>query len=84
MRRIGRLMFRVYDLALALYFHGYSLSLSGDVFINHLDDTPSWKFHKGKYVKLIGLYFDYKHERNMRKYGESRPWSPEGWPPKRL
>jgi hypothetical protein len=84
LRKMGRLMFRVYDIALALYFHGYDLSMTGDVFIQMLDDLPAWKFHKGKYVACVSAYFDYKHERNMRKYGEPREWSPEGWPPKRL
>jgi hypothetical protein len=84
LRKVGRLMFRVYDIALTLFFHGYHLSMTGDVFINGLDDMPDWKFHKGKYVACVSAYFDYKHERNMRKYGESRDWSPEGWPPKRL
>jgi len=78
LRKIGRLMFRVYDVALTLYFHGYDLSMTGDIFIEILDDSPKWKFHKGKYVSVVSAYFDYKHERNMRKYGESRPWSPEG------
>ena len=84
LRKIGRLMFRTYDIALALYFHGYGLSMSGDIFIEVLDDLPEWKFHRGKYVEVVSAYFDYKHERNMRKYGEARPWSPDGWPPKRL
>ena len=84
MRKIGRLIFRVYDVALTLYFHGCDLSMTGDIFIQELDDLPSWKFHKGKYVRIVSRYFDYKHERNIRKHGESRPWYPEGWPPKRL
>ena len=84
LRKIGRLMFRVYDIALTLFFHGYDLSMTGDVFINPLDEHPKWKFHKGKYVACVSAYFDYKHERNMRKYGEPRNWSPEGWPPKGL
>jgi hypothetical protein len=84
LRKIGRLMFRTFDIALALYFHGYGLTMSGDIFIEVLDDLPEWKFHKGKYVGVVSAYFDYKHERNMRKYGEARPWSAVGWPPKRL
>ncbi len=84
LRKIGRLMFRAYDIALALYFHGYGLSMSGDIFIEVLDKLAEWKFHKGKYVGVVSAYFDYKHERNMRKYGETRPWTPIGWPPKRL
>jgi hypothetical protein len=84
LRKIGHLMFRVYDMALALYFHGYGASMTGDVFITVLDDWPAWKFHKGKYVKIVSAYYDYKHERNMRKYGESRPEDDANWPPKRL
>lgn len=84
LRKLSRLMFRVYDMALTLYFHGYGLPMTGDVFIQVLDDLQSWKFHKGKYVSVVSAYFDYKDERNMRKYGESRPWSPDTWPPKRL
>jgi hypothetical protein len=77
-------MFRVNDIALTLYFHGLGLSMIGDIFVTALDDTPKWKYHKGKYVGCVSAYFDYRHERNIRKYGEPRPWSPEGWPPKRL
>lgn len=84
LRKLGRLMFRVYDMALALYFHGFGASMTGDIFVTVLDDWPSWKFHKGKYVNIVSAYYDYKHERNMRKYGESRSWSSDGWPPKRL
>jgi hypothetical protein len=84
LRKLGRLMFRVYDMALTLYFHGYDLSMTGDVFVGVLDDQEKWSFHKGKYVPVVSAYYDYKHERNMRKYGESRPWDPKGWPPKQL
>jgi hypothetical protein len=84
LRKVGRLMFRVYDIALTLYFHGYGLPMTGDIFIQVLDDFPSWRFHKGKYVRIVSAYFDYKHERNMRKYGEAKSWSPDEWPPKRL
>lgn len=84
LRTLGRLMYRVYDMALALYFHGYGLSMAGDMFIRVLDDQEQWSFHKGKYVRLVSAYFDYKTERNIRKHGESRPWDPRGWPPKRL
>jgi hypothetical protein len=84
MQKIGRLMFRVYDVALVLFAHGYGLSVTGDVFVSFLDDLPNWKFHKGKYMSVVSAYFDYKHERNMRKYGEPRPWLSETWPPKRL
>jgi hypothetical protein len=84
LRKISRLMFRVYDAALTLYFHGYGLSMTGDIFIEVLDKRPEWKFHKGKYVSVVSAYFDYKHERNIQKYGEARSWSSDNWPPKRL
>jgi hypothetical protein len=67
LRNISRFMFRTYDLALALYFHGFGLSMTGDVFINAFDDKPEWKFHKGKYVSRISSYFDYKVERQKGK-----------------
>jgi hypothetical protein len=66
LRSTGRLMFRVYDLVLALYFHGFGLSLVGDAFVQILDERPEWKFHKGKYVKKISSYFNYKSERRRR------------------
>lgn len=84
LRKLNKLIFRVYDMAIALYFHGYDLSMTGDLFVGALDDIPKWSFHKGKYVSTVSAYFDYKHERNMRKYGESRPWDSEGWPPRKL
>ena len=84
LRKLSKLMFRVYDMALALYFHGYDISMTGDLFAGALDDMPKWSFHKGKYVSTVSAYFDYKHERNMRKYGESRSWNHEGRPPRKL
>jgi hypothetical protein len=42
LRKIGRLMFRVYDVALTLYFHGYDLSMTGDLFIEFLDERPEY------------------------------------------
>jgi hypothetical protein len=67
LRAIAKLMFRVYDMALTLYFHGFGLSMTGDVFTNGFDDRPEWKFHKGKYVKLVSAHFDYKVERKSRQ-----------------
>ncbi|MBD9358932.1 hypothetical protein [Methylomonas albis] len=84
LRKLNKLIFRVYDMALALYFHGYDLSMTGDLFVGALDDMPKWSFHKGKYVSTVSAYFDYKHERNMRKYGEARPWDAKNWPPRKL
>lgn len=84
LRKIGRLMFRVYDIALVLYFHGFGLPMTGDLFLQVLDDLPKWRFHKGKYVSIISGYFDYKHERKTLRYADSKSTSSEDWPPKRL
>ncbi len=84
LRSLNKLVFRTYDIVLALYFHAYSLPLSGDLFINYLDGIEKWSFHKGKYMSIFSAYFDYKHERNMKKYGKSKSWDFENWPPKRL
>lgn len=35
-------MFRVYDMALGLYFQGSGLPMTGDIIIQVLDDLPSW------------------------------------------
>jgi hypothetical protein len=83
LQKISRLIFRVYDVALTLFMHGYGIAMTGDIFVSFLDDLPDWKFHKGKYVGVVSAYFDYKHERNMRKYGEPRPWLHESWPLKK-
>ena len=84
LRDLGRLLFRVYDMVFAIYFHGLSLDLTGDAFIGAFDDLPRWCFHKGKYVKVMSKYFDYKNERNIKKYGESRPWDFSNWPAPQL
>ncbi|MEG4201849.1 hypothetical protein [Microcoleus sp. Pol12A5] len=76
LKNIGRLMFRVYDIVLTLYFHGCGMETTGDVFINHLDDLTTWKFHKGKYVSIVSAFFNYKYERNIKKYEERKLWSP--------
>jgi len=65
LRKIGRLMFRVYDVVLTLYLHS-NLITTGDIFIQILDEQPKWKFHKGKYISLVSKYFDYKFERQNR------------------
>jgi hypothetical protein len=51
-------------MVLVMLFHGFGDSMSGDLFIQLLDDNKKWKFHKSKYVKEYSKNFDYKHERN--------------------
>lgn len=84
LRNIGRLMFRVYDIVLTLYFHGCGLSTTGDIFIHTLDDLTTWKFHKGKYVSLVSTFFNYKYEQNKKKREKEREeeklWSPRRKP----
>ena len=76
LKSIGQLMFRVYDIVLTLYFHGCGMETTGDVFIDCLDDLTTWKFHKGKYVSIVSAFFNYKYERNTKKYEERKLWSP--------
>ncbi|WP_419678479.1 hypothetical protein ACN2EN_05635 [Aliarcobacter lanthieri] len=61
---MNKLIFRAYDMILVMLFHGFGDSMSGDLFIQLLDDNKKWKFHKSKYVKEYSKNFDYKHERN--------------------
>jgi hypothetical protein len=63
---LNRDVFRLFDVLLALYFHGVGRDASGDAFVQALDSDPDWKFHKGKFTKRISQYFDYKAERNDR------------------
>ena len=69
LRKIGRLIFRLYDMLLVLQFHGVGLSLAGDIFSQWFDCDLKWKFHKGKYTKRVSAHFDYKAER-VSKYSE--------------
>jgi len=63
----NQLIFRAFDMILVLVFHGFGESMSGDLFINFLDDRTNWKFHKGKYISRYSRLFDYKAERKDRK-----------------
>jgi hypothetical protein len=66
LRAFNALVAQTYDLVLALVFEGIGPAFTGDLFIQILDDEPSWKFHKGRYVGQISRYFDYKAERQNR------------------
>ena len=67
LRRLNRDVSRTLDIVLAVYFHALSLPLSGDIFIQILDDDKSWKFHKGKWCEIISHHYDHKLERqNVR------------------
>lgn len=63
LREVGRLLFRLYDMVLVLIFSGLGIGLAGDVFVNVLDERTDWRYHKGKYVKLLSSFFNYKVER---------------------
>lgn len=67
LRHLNRDVFRTLDVVLAVYFHALSIPLSGDIFIQILDQNKDWKFHKGKWCAIISHYFDYKLERQSRR-----------------
>ncbi|MBH0005131.1 hypothetical protein [Psychrobacter sp. SWN149] len=48
---INKVLFRAYDMILVMTFHSFGHSMSKDLFEQVFDENPSWKFHKGKYVK---------------------------------
>ena len=60
---LNKQIFRAYDMILAMLFHGFGYSMTGDLFIQIFDDNTKWKFHKGKYVKEISKQFNQKAER---------------------
>jgi len=53
----------VYDVLLVLLFNALGLGLSGDVFVQVLDDRRTWPYHKTRFTKLLSNHFDYKVER---------------------
>ena len=62
----NKLLFRTYDVVLALIFEGIGPSFTGDLFVNIFDGQPNWRFHKGPLVGDISRFFDYKSERQAR------------------
>ncbi len=48
---INKIVFRAYDMILAMVFHSFGHSMTKDLFEQIFDKNPKWKFHKGKYVK---------------------------------
>ena len=50
---MNRVLFRAYDMILVMIFHSFGNSMSKDLFEQDFDENPSWKFHKGKYVKEL-------------------------------
>jgi len=59
----NQLLFRTYDVVLALIFEGIGPSFVGDLFIHVFDEQPRWRFHKGQLVGEMSRFFDYKSER---------------------
>lgn len=64
---LNKLIFRAYDMILVMIFHSFGDSMSGDIFIQLLDDNDKWRFHKGKYTKEYSKKFDYKFERQKKE-----------------
>lgn len=62
-RKMNRLLFRVYDMILVIVFNDLGLGLAGDIFVGVLDENRDWKYHKGKYISVLSSFFDYKVER---------------------
>ncbi|TCC53462.1 hypothetical protein E0H75_07160 [Kribbella capetownensis] len=65
LRPFNRVLFQVYDLVLTLIFEGIGPAFTGDLFIQAFDDERTWKFHKGRFVRLVSQHFDYKAERQQ-------------------
>lgn len=65
--KMNREIFRFFDILLVLFLHGIGPDSTGDVFINILDGEPKWKFHKGRFARILSEHFDYKSERQKAK-----------------
>jgi hypothetical protein len=62
---IARLLRQVLDLALASHLEAFDHGLVGDLFEPHF--SPGWSFLKTPLVAAVDRYFDYKHERRVRR-----------------
>lgn len=67
LERFNRECFSVYDLAVFLQFQVLGPGLAGDVFVHAFDSVQRWPFHRGKFSRKLSHYYDYKHERQVRK-----------------
>lgn len=72
LREIAALQLEVYDVALACVFRALGPGLSGDVFINVLDDRLWWPFHYTPHCYGISRMFNGKYERQYRLGGPVR------------
>lgn len=82
LNQFNSLAFRVYDLALVLFFHTIGLGMVGDIFLA-LDTVPKWPFQKGRFIKELDRFYDYKAERNDPHYWNDKfPKRPEHIKPK--
>lgn len=68
LERFNRECFSVYDLAVFLQFQVLGPGLAGDVFVHAFDSVQHWPFHRGKFSRKLSQYYDYKHERQVRKH----------------
>lgn len=66
LRTFNGVLSNAYDVILALVFEGFGPAATGDVFVQVLDDDPTWRLHRGTYIGDISAHFDYKHERQVR------------------
>lgn len=63
LKPFNRVLFEVYDLVLTLVFEGIGPAFTGDLFTTVFDHEATWRFHRGRFVKLVSQHFDYKAER---------------------
>lgn len=66
LKRINNLIYKVFEIVIALHITNLGVSSAGDVFIFYLDKEKDWKFHKSKYIKKISEFYDYKYERKNK------------------
>jgi hypothetical protein len=58
-----QLVSQTLDLGVVLIFEGVGPSFTGDLYVQLLDESPGWKFHRTRFTPRIGRFFDYKFER---------------------
>lgn len=68
----AQMQLEVYDIALWCIFDALGPGLTGDVFINMLDDLLWWPFHHTPLIYALSVGFNYKAERKNRQAGPAR------------
>jgi hypothetical protein len=59
-------VYEICSIVIVLVFETIGPSFTGDLLVDSLDECDNWVFYANKYISIIDVYFDYKHERKEK------------------